>query len=358
MSDKDSIGVLRPKQLVTAIRACISVPKGETLLIKGAPGIGKTDLVFSAAEAEKHEVILSHPPVEDPTDSKGIPWYDPKTERMRFMPVGQIAKVLEAKRPTVWFIDDLGQAPESVQKAYMQWCLAREVDGNRLPDCVKIVAATNRRSDRAGVSGILEPVKSRFTIVEMEPNVEDWSEWALDHDQPPEVIAYLRNVKTEAFNKFEPTVDISNSPCPRNWAAVGRILNMNLADTDVRFSLFIGRVGEAAATEFNSYLKIVEQAPSFDEVIRDPKHCKIPDNPAALYALSSTIAHRADVKNFGKVSVYVQRMHAAEKGEFCAFLLRDMLRKTREIKDTPEFAQLAKTKVAQDVFEAVASAKQ
>jgi hypothetical protein len=353
----DSV-VLRPAKLATALTACVL--NHAPALVKGAPGIGKTDIIRDVAKRADHDLILSHPPVEDPTDSKGIPWYDPEQKRMRFMPVGQIARALSATRPTIWFVDDLGQAAESVQKAYMQWFLAREVDGNRLPDCVTMLAATNRRSDRAGVSGLLEPVKSRFvTILELEPNVEDWSEWALDNDMPPELIAYLRNVQTDALFKFEPSQDIVNSPCPRTWSHVGRIMKMGLADRDVRHAMLVGAVGEAAATTFVSYLDIVEKAPSVDEVLKSPKTCRIPEDLSALYALSSSLAHRAEPKNFGAIAAYSLRMHKeADKGEFVAYLLRDALRKNRLIRDTPEFAQLAKTEIAKDVFAALESARQ
>jgi hypothetical protein len=49
------------------------------------------------------------------------------------------------------------------------------------------------REDRAGVSGILEPVKSRFTtIIEMEPDVDDWTNWATSNNIRPEIIAFIR----------------------------------------------------------------------------------------------------------------------------------------------------------------------
>ena len=68
------------------------------------------------------------------------------------------------------FLDDLGQAPMSVQAAAMQLILARRINGFKISDKVIFMAATNRREDKAGVTGILEPVKSRFAwIVELVP---------------------------------------------------------------------------------------------------------------------------------------------------------------------------------------------
>ncbi|TDY52385.1 hypothetical protein BX592_105271 [Paraburkholderia rhizosphaerae] len=38
------------------------------------------------------------------------------------------------------------------------------------------VSAANGRTDNAGMSGILDPVISRFaTVVELEPTIEDWT---------------------------------------------------------------------------------------------------------------------------------------------------------------------------------------
>ncbi len=75
---------------------------------------------------------------------------------------------MTATKLTACFIDDLGQATPAVQAAAMQLILARTLNGHRVSDHVVFIAATNRRTDRAGVSGILEPVKSRFaTLVEL-----------------------------------------------------------------------------------------------------------------------------------------------------------------------------------------------
>src|SRR6185436_20188967 len=109
------------------------------------------------------------------------------------------------KRPCLWFLDDLGQAPPAVQASYMPWLLERECAGNRLPDHVVVMAATNRRTDRAGVAGVLEPVKSRFaSIVTLEPDVDEWCDWAIKQPfMPPEVVAFIR-FRPETLNQFVP----------------------------------------------------------------------------------------------------------------------------------------------------------
>jgi MoxR-like ATPase len=348
---------LRPKQLAVALAACFAAHL--PVLLKGAPGIGKTDIVYQGAEAVQHDLIVSHPVTADPTDAKGLPWKIEGRDAATFLPFGDLERAMKATKPTVWFLDDLGQAAPSVQASFMQLILSRHIGEHRIPDHITFAAATNRRSDKAGVSGILEPVKSRFvSILELAPNAEDWSEWALDHNMPPELIAYIRNVKPEALLQFTATADIVNSPSPRTWAHVGQLLaasdkaGISHSD-DVFFALLVGAVGEAAATEFRAFLKIAADAPSVDEILKNPKTATIPEELSALYAVSSALAHRADDKNFGAISTYVQRMYAAEHGEMCAFLLRDAVRKTRSITQTPAFSQLSKTPVSSLIFEAL-----
>ena len=85
------------------------------------------------------------------------------------------------------------------------------------PEHVTFVASTNRRSDRAGVAGILEPVKSRFNaIVELEANIDDWCTWAYQTASAGCWIAFLR-YRAELLSKFEATADLTNSPSPRTW---------------------------------------------------------------------------------------------------------------------------------------------
>jgi MoxR-like ATPase len=152
---------MRPTDLLLLLSSMIV--NRLNLLITGAPGIGKSDLVNQAARAADADLILSHPVVEDPTSAAGLPWI--VDGHARFLPFGMLERAMNATKPTVWFLDDLGQAPAATQASYMQLLLAREVNGHKLSDYVTFVAATNRRTDRAGVSGILEPVKSRFCSI-------------------------------------------------------------------------------------------------------------------------------------------------------------------------------------------------
>jgi hypothetical protein len=329
---------MRPQQLTDLLAK--TIPAGLATLITGAPGIGKSDIVAQACKKAGADLILSHPVVADPTDAKGLPWAVAGAEEATFLPFGDLATAKRATKRTVWFLDDLGQAAPAVQASHMQLILARRVNGHILPDCITFIAATNRRTDRAGVSGILEPVKSRFaSIIELDTHIDDWSAWALGSDIPAEIIAFLR-FRPELLNDFKPSADLTNSPMPRTWAHAAKLMALGLP-AELQHQAIRGAVGEGAASEFSAFLRLWEELPNIDGILLDPMASKIPSKPATLYAVVTALGMKANVKNFDRIARYAQRLVDGGLGEFAALLTMDCYRRDAAICQTKAFVKLA-----------------
>ena len=242
---------MKPSQLQAFLK--VAIPNKVSILIKGAPGVGKSDIVTQVAKELGYNLIVEHPIVSDPTDFKGLPF--PRGEEAVFLPYGNLSRIIKTKEPTIFFIDDLGQALYAVQAAVMQLLLTARIGSHKVSDKVTFVAATNRRIDQAGVQGLLEPVKSRFiSIVELTPDLEDWCKWALENNMPPELVAFIRFRPNLLFD-FTPTKDLVNSSCPRTVANVGKLINMGIPK-ELEYELFTGAAGEKFASEFVGFLKI------------------------------------------------------------------------------------------------------
>lgn len=290
---------LRPSQLARLLSH--NIKNGLPTLIKGAPGIGKSDIVAQACRAVGADLIIAHPVVDDPTDYKGLPGI--VNGQATFLPFGNLRKLIEAKVLTVFFFDDLGQAPASVQAAAMQLILAREINGVKISDFIVFVAATNRKQDKAAVSGILEPVKSRFaTIVELVVDATDWTTWALKNGQPTELIAFLRYMP-HLLQDTTPTNDIINRPSPRTWAFAGKIYNSG-TPADLLLAALAGSVGEAAAIEFKSFLDVFKSLPNIDQILMTGKG-PVPTEPAVMYATIGAIASRVTDLNANNAFDYL-----------------------------------------------------
>jgi len=322
------------------------------VLIKGAPGIGKTDCVYQSAAQVRWEefyrdfagvkpaditgkigakVVVFFPVVDDPTDYKGMPFViDGKA---LFIPFGDALTLLHADTPTICFLDDLGQATPAVQSAVMQWILARRINSHKISDHVVFVAATNRREDRANVSGILEPVKSRFTggIVELELNNEDWIDWAWKHDQPSELISFIQFRPRMLFN-FNPTRDIENSPSPRTVAGVGRMIKTNVP-AEIRFEAVKGAAGESFAVEFEAYLKVRLSLPSIHEIESNPHSATVPNEISAKFAVMGLVSEHMNQKNIGAFITYLERVGE----EFLVAAMKNTAMRNPAILATQEF---------------------
>ena len=328
---------LSPSQLAEFLAAAI--PARHPVLIVGAPGVGKSDSVAQAAATAQADLIVSHPVTADPTDAKGLPWKKDGEDAATFLPYGEMKRAIYAQKPTVWLLDDLGQASPAVQASFMQLILARRVNGHVLPDCVTFVAATNRRADRAGVSGILEPVKSRFTsIVELVPTIDDWVQWAYANNVSPALIAFLRT-KPDLLCDFKPSADLTNSPVPRTWHNLARIEALKLP-AKIEQATMAGAVGEGASIEYLAFRKLVEQIPNLDAILLNPDKAKIPSSPDQLHAVCVGLAARANAQNFARIAVYVDRLNHAKRGEFAALLVKDAARREPAIAYTDAFQKL------------------
>lgn len=339
-----SLQQVSPKQLIALLAKMI--PARKSILITGMPGVGKTEIVLEAARAAGADVIVSHPVTADPTDAKGLPWKVEGRDAATFLPFGELERAIKATKLTVWFLDDLGQASPAVQAAFMQLILARRVNGHVLPDHIVFVGATNRRIDRAGVSGILEPVKSRFrTIVELQPSLDDWKNWAFDHDVPATLIAFL-SFRSEFLAKFEPTADLTNSPVPRTWAHLAELEALEFPSS-VESAAFAGAVGEEAAVEYIGFRKLAQSITSIDAILLNPDTVDIPTAPSELYATVIGLAGRADAKNFARIAVYAERLVKGKsfkdgvgRGEFAVLLIRDVSRRDPKLTYTDTFVKL------------------
>lgn len=346
---------MKPSTLIEFLK--FSAKHRRPVLIKAKAGVGKTDCTKEAVrqlDAEDRELwskekgknkrpeetvgcdlIIMHPVVSDPTDGKGLPWAfkDANGEmRAEFIPYGDLRKMMEAKRLTVVLLDDLGQAPPSVQASFMQLILARELNGKKLSDKVTFVSCTNRKQDKAGVVGVLEPVKSRFgSIVELDVDASDWCDWAVNHNMPIELVAFIR-FKPAILDSAVATNDITNSPSPRTVTNAGNYQNDGLPQ-ELEYEVFMGSAGETFAIEYTAFLKLYREMPDIQNILLNPDKVNLPPRLDLQYALCGALVNKADDTYIDNIIKYVKRMPV----EFHLFFQKDLGQRKPDLMKTRAF---------------------
>ena len=310
---------MNAEQLERAIKT--GVRANHSILIKGKPGAGKTDIVKQSAATLGVDLVMFHPSVSDPTDIKGFPWCHEVDGQVEadFIPYGEMKRLLTPQKRTIAFFDDLGHASESVQKSLMQVLWAKQLNEFKISDNVVFLGATNDLTHKAGVMGLIEPLKSRWhSIIEYESTPKDWKKWAYTHNMPSILISFA-DWRPALWDAFKPTKEIKNSPCPRTIANFGLMLNAGY-DPDIILDMGIGAVGEGFMTEFIAFEKTHQHLPNIDDLIANPKKAEVPaDDPALMYALIGAIAVKTTKDNIDNIVLYMDRLPQ----DFAIILARD-----------------------------------
>jgi len=319
---------LTPSQTTTVLIQAIEAK--EQIILVGAPGLCKTALWEQAAVATGHKLLKSFAVMDEPPDVKGFCFPSVDRSHAEFLPAGVMYEIMTTKQPTICLLDDLGQAMPAVQAAWMQPLHGREINGRRISKHVVFGAATNRREDRAGVSGILEPIKSRFTtIIHVKPSERDWRIWALKSGVPTDLVAFLAFRPSFIENGYKPTLDMTNSACPRTLEGVGRIMNKFKLDAETEFAVYAGAAGIDFSTEFTAFLRMARTIARPEYIIMHPDDAPVPEEPSGLYAVATALSNCMSTSNASKIIRYANRMPK----EFQALLVYTGTKKNADLEE-------------------------
>lgn len=326
---------MKPSQVKSLIKLAMGTKLN--VMITGKPGIAKTAIAKQAAVEENADLVIIQTSTSEQTDTKGFPWID--KGKATFVPYGQILQLINAKKPTICILDDFGQASVDVQKSWMPLLDSnmREVAGHKISDFVTFVATTNRRSDKAGVQGILAPILSRFAvIVEMESDTNEWVLWAIDNNMPIELIAFSRFVENNSslFNEIDKplTNDLVNVYNSRTKEHLGILFNKGI-DKDIEQSVFIGAIGQVAGIQFKAFLEMYRTIPDIDQIIINPSSVNVPTAPDVLYAVCGALAYRSNDVTLENILIYAERLPV----EFQMVLVTDAVTRTPELTQTSAY---------------------
>lgn len=291
------------------------------VFIWGAPGIGKSSIVKSIAEDMNMEFIDLRLALLDPTDLKGIPFFDTKTNqgvwaKPSFLPNS------DTSTKGILFLDEINSAPPAVQASAYQLVLDRKVGEYTLPNGWSIVSAGNRESDRGVVYRMPPPLANRFVHFEMEVDFNDWKVWAYNNGIDSSIISFLQYDNSMLFN-FDPTSNHKSFATPRSWEFANTIIKQDI-DKSLLLETITGAVGENGAVGYLSFKKVMDKLPNIDDIL-DGKIKEIDDSEIKLMvALSIGIVNALKLSNNNKHIDNILEFSFALPSEFAIMLIKDL----------------------------------
>ena len=287
MSD---VRTITPNKVKKSLRHAMQ--KKRPVFLWGPPGIGKSDIVAQITKefANSHliDIRLS---LWDPTDIKGVPYFDSNINKMVWgapeeLPDEELASQYDN---IVVFFDEMNSAAPAVQAAAYQLILNRRVGKYRLPDNVIIVAAGNRESDKGVTYRMPSPLANRFVHLEMGVNFDDWFQWAVDNKINKDVVGYLQFAKQDLYD-FDPKGASRSFATPRSWQFVSELLDDNV-DESTTTDLVAGSVGEGLAVKFMAHRKVAGSMPNPSEVLNGKVKELQTQEISAKYSLTVSLCY-------------------------------------------------------------------
>jgi len=246
----------------------------------GPPGIGKSSIVKQIAQANDYAFIDLRLSLMDPTDLKGIPFYDEEAHQALWAP----PSFLPREGKGILFLDELNSAPPAVQASAYQLILDRKVGEYSLPEGWAIVAAGNREGDRGVVYRMPSPLANRFVHLEMEVSAEDWRDWAYGAGLDERVIAYI-GYKSDDLFSFDPTQNEKSFATPRSWEFVSSLLRSKM-DDKLLLETIGGAIGKERGVRFLSFAKVMHRLPDIEAILEKGEGA-YPDDIEVLHALAT-----------------------------------------------------------------------
>jgi MoxR-like ATPase len=114
------VRVVRPSDVRAEINYAMN--RKRPVFIWGPPGVGKSEIVDSITQERSGFMIDLRLALMEPTDLRGIPYFNEKNGTMEWatpsdLPSQELADQYES---VVLFLDEMNQAPQSVQAAAYQ----------------------------------------------------------------------------------------------------------------------------------------------------------------------------------------------------------------------------------------------
>lgn len=359
---------MRFSQLETIYSSFAS--SGTSLELYGPSGIGKTDFVHDQVAVQSARIqapwgfskIMG--PLANVTDLQGfmVPGRDKKERRVSefTMPTWFVCEnggIIEDYDHGTLFIDEFGQGEPEVKRAMAELIHRRRLGSWSLPKGWHVVMASNRPKDRSGVTKSYDFIINRRIELDMEADLDSWENWAFTRGVHAAFITFAKKNANIVFANEHP--EIQGAWCtPRSLVMTGEqllamrgsfidekeaeahgedaVTHVGIPTSSEAFEVARGGMGIAAGAQLMATIRLANALPEFEEIVANPKTCRVPVEPDARMMATLELAHKAVDKHMAAIVTYVERLDP----EFAAMFAKIAVKHRPAVTTHQAFQQL------------------
>jgi hypothetical protein len=141
--------------------------------------------------------------------------------------------------------------------------------------------------------------------IDFEPDRNNWLSYMAANDASVLVRAFVKDTP-DNFVTFNPALP-GPFACPRTWEALAEVCRVYQPDLPP-FEAIKGWVGEGPALAFSQFATMANELVSVDQVLANPDTAPTPQDPSALYVVTTGLASAANAGNLHTVCTYLYRL--------------------------------------------------
>jgi len=247
----------------------------EVPLIVGESGIGKTALAKTLARQREWSLVVIDGNLLKEGEIGGLPTveeYTIKDEHGRgvskkatiyaiHIKLREIDNLILEGKDVLLFIDEINRCEHSVQQELMNLILNREINGYKLHDKVKILAAMNP-SSKYGADFDYQVVdmdaaqENRFVWLNMESDAKGWIKWASENKVDRKVIEFISTFPEHLHSINEEDIRAT----PRSFERVSKSYKLYKENKDsiprrVFLNVLRGNLGRIIAEQLMDFME-------------------------------------------------------------------------------------------------------
>ena len=239
---------------------------GDVPLVIGESGIGKTALARKIAKENNWSLVVIDGNLLKEGEIGGLPTVEDyngtkATVYAVHHKLREIDEEIAKGKVVLLFIDEINRCEHTVQQELMNLILNREINGYKLNENVKILAAMNPSSKYGSdfdyqVVDMDAAQENRFVWLRMEPDYNQWIKWAIENNIEQKVIEFISTFPEYLHKINEDDVRAT----PRSYERVSKSYKVYKEQQDtIPRSVFLnvikGNVGKVIAEEFISFVE-------------------------------------------------------------------------------------------------------
>jgi MoxR-like ATPase len=186
------------------------------VLLVGRHGVGKSAILEQAAQELGIGFLVRDLSLMEPPDLVGLPKMDESVTR--FLPPA----FLPTTGRGLLVFEELNRCERFMRAPCLQLLTSRSLNDYMLPPGWLPVAAINPDDAGYEVEQLDSALSSRFVVIDVEPDLEEWLHWARAGGIHPDVTAYVAS---------DPAIFKEPQSNPRSWSYVSDLLRATDART-------------------------------------------------------------------------------------------------------------------------------